>query len=81
MVVECGHDSRFIIAKRQGLTLKDENGLQEPDPGVFDYWIIDTSLPAVFGPLTLDGFTQKRMEFGVPSDLEMKDALSFRPES
>lgn len=77
MVVECNHDERFIIAKRQGL--KGKSGNREPDPLVFDYWVLDINEPKVHGPLTSVEFSEKKIELGVPSGLELKSVYSFKP--
>jgi hypothetical protein len=77
MVIECNHDNRFIIAKRQGLRGKGIDA--EPDPSVFDYWILDTKDPEVHGPLSLKEYSKKREQLRVPSDLALKDVYSFRP--
>lgn len=83
LVVACGTDRRFIVAKRQGLKRKIDNGPQslsvEPDPNTVDYWILDTAAPKVFGPLTLEQFNDKRTALGVPSSLALKDINTFRP--
>lgn len=78
MVIECNHDSRFIVAKRQGI--KGQFPDDEPDPSVIDYWILDTKTPEVHGPLTSDQFLEKKIQLGVSKDLELKDAYSFRPD-
>lgn len=82
-VIECGTDKRFIIAKREGLKRRSPNNpkdtYEEPDPNVIDYWILDTAVPKVFGPLTLDQFNDKRKLLEVPTALTLKDVCSFRP--
>src|SRR6266496_1433816 len=45
-VVEVAWDDRFILAKRQVLKFRDEfsgDKYELPDPGKFDYWILDTN--------------------------------------
>jgi hypothetical protein len=76
MVIECNHDSRFIIAKRQGI--KGQFPDDEPDPSVIDFWILDTKIPEVYGPLTSDKFLEKRIQLGVSHGLELMDIKSFR---
>ena len=82
-VIECNTDGRFVIAKRQGLKRRSPNNpndtYEEPDPLVFDYWILDTRTPKVYGPLTVEQFTAKITELNVPSSLRLKDVYSFRP--
>ena len=81
-VVELGHDDRFIIAKQNHLKRRRPNNpndtYMEPDPGVYSYWILDVSMPKVFGPFSKDDFDKKRGELGVPNDLAMKDVYSYR---
>lgn len=82
-VIECDTDKRFIVAKRQGLKRRNPNDqndtYEEPDPKDTDYWILDTAVPKVFGPLTLNQFEDKRKALGVPSKLTLKDVYSFKP--
>ena len=78
-VVEYAVHRRLILAKRQGLKRLDPNrSYEEPDPAVFDYWILDTSAPKVFGPMSLDQFSAKRRELSVPESVTLKDVYSFR---
>lgn len=78
-VVELGYDQRFIIAKQSYLTHPPRNNpYREPDPVVFNYWILDVTVPQTYGPLTEDNFRRKRKELGVPHDLTMKDVDSYR---
>jgi len=81
-VIECATDGRFIIAKRQGLkrrNLNPKDTYKEPDPGVFDYWILDTNDPAsALGPLSKADFDAKRKGLKIADTLTMKDIYSFR---
>ncbi|MCL1920017.1 MAG: DUF3997 domain-containing protein [Kiritimatiellaeota bacterium] len=81
-VVEIGHDKRFIIAKRNELERRypdDPNSTyMQPAHDVFDYWILDTSIPEVYGHLTQEEFTQKRHALGVPDNIVLKDVYKFR---
>lgn len=82
-VIECDFDDRFVIAKRQGLKRRspgDPNDTyEEPDPSVFDFWILDTSAPKVFGPLSEAEFNRMRTELRVPTKLRLKDVYEFKP--
>ena len=53
---------------------------EEPDPDVFDYWILDTSAPSVFGPFDLEGFRSKKRDLGIPESIILKPVNSFRNE-
>ena len=81
-VVEVGHDSRFIIAKRNELERRSPNNpddtYMQPTPDIFDYWILDTSIPKVYGPLTQEEFAQKRQELDIPDNVELKDVYEYR---
>lgn len=82
-VVECAVERHLILAKRQGLKRRSPNNpndtYEEPDPTVFDYWILDTAAPKVFGPMSLDEFNAKRRELGVAETVGLRDVYSFRP--
>jgi hypothetical protein len=81
-VCELGHDHRFIVAKQNHLKRRSPDNPQdtymEPNPGVFSYWILDTVGPAVYGPLTMEKFLQKRQELGVPDSITLKDVYEYR---
>jgi hypothetical protein len=70
-VVEIAWDNRFILAKREAIERLNQN--------TFDYWILDTSLPKVFGPFDESTFQFKRADLAVPEKLILKDVYSFRP--
>lgn len=82
-VLMCITYERLILAKRQGLKRRspnDPNDLyEEPDPDVIDYWILDTSVPQVFGPMSLEQFKAKRLVLRVPESAKLKDVDEFRP--
>ncbi len=84
-VIECAVDRHLILAKRQGMKRRSPNNpndpMEEPDPKVFDYWILDTSVPKVFGPMNLDQFKIKRLEFSVPEKITLKDVYDYRPKT
>jgi hypothetical protein len=73
-VLELAHDDRYVIAKQQ-----PNPTLSGHDPGPFSYWILDTSPPEVFGPLTIREFEALRLELGISSSLVMQDVYTYRP--
>jgi hypothetical protein len=81
-VIECAVDRHFILAKRQGLQRRspgDPNDTyMEPAPSVFDYWILDTSSPEVYGPMTLTEFDAKKRGLGISATVALRDVESFR---
>jgi len=78
-VVELGNDERFIIAKQNHLKrLSPDRTYMVPVPGIFSYWILDTTIPKVYGPLTEFEFKSKRQELKIPQELTLKDVNSYR---
>lgn len=81
-VVELDHDSKWIIAKQQHLQRRSPNNpndtYEQPVPGVFSYWILNTQTPQVWGPLTLDGFIAERKRLAVNSKLHLHDVYDYR---
>ena len=81
-VIEIAWDKHFILAKRQGLQRRSPENpndtYMEPDDSVFDYWILDVSLPKVYGPLTREEFENKRMELFVSNELVLKDIYQYK---
>jgi len=82
-VVECAVHRDLILAKRQGLKRRSPNDpndtYEEPDPAVFDYWILDTTGDGkVFGPLTIEQFGAKQRDLGIIELVALKDVYSYR---
>ena len=82
-VVELDHDSTWVIAKQQHLRRRSPSNpkdkYEEPDPGVFSFWILNTSTPQVWGPLTEAEFVAKRAELGIDPGLQLHDVYDYRP--
>ena len=82
-IVELDHDDTFVIAKQQHLRRRSPNNpsdtYEEPDPGMFSYWILKLSVPKVWGPLTFADFEAKRTELGVPRTLKLHDVYDYKP--
>ena len=74
-VIEISWDTRFVLAKRQAT-----NKNHEPIPDHFDFWILDTKTPEVYGPLKKADFDEKRKKLDVPDSLELKDIYEFAPK-
>ncbi len=53
----------------------------ELDPGNFQFWILDSMKPQVYGPFTRETFDAKRRELGVPDTITMKDVYTYRPQN
>jgi hypothetical protein len=72
-VIQWDFDSTFVIAKRIGvMPTFEDTSISEPDSNIFDYWILNTSIPKVYGPLTLDEFMKLRENLGVSDSLSLK---------
>jgi Protein of unknown function (DUF3997) len=84
-VVELGQDSVWVIAKQQHLRHRSPNNpkdaYEEPTPGAFSYWILDTQAKKVWGPLTAMGFADKRTELGIDPALSLHDVLAYQPQA
>jgi hypothetical protein len=81
-VVELGHNQKFIIAKQkhinQGSFNNRKGTYKKPNPGVLDYWILDVTIPKVYGPFSSKEFYKKRTELKVPRGLKMKDVYKYK---
>jgi hypothetical protein len=82
-VVELDHDNQFIIAKQQLLERRNPNNpndtYEQPKPHAFQYWILDSRLPKVYGPFSHDEFTTERSRLAVPAKLQLHDVYDYRP--
>ena len=72
-VVECGYNVKFVIAKQQKLDAKGT-----PIHGEYQYWIVDAQQKKRYGPFSVNEFTAKRKELGVPDSIKLRSANSFR---
>jgi hypothetical protein len=83
LVIECATDGRFIIAKRHGMKRRspgDPNDTSEiEDPGVEDFWVLDTKEPHVYGPLTEVEFVARRHALGIAESVVLRDVYEFQP--
>ncbi|MCC5828898.1 MAG: DUF3997 domain-containing protein [Phycisphaeraceae bacterium] len=82
-VFELGHDAPWVIARQQQLRRRSPNDpndtYQEPEPGAFSFWILNTSTPGVWGPLTEQQFAAKRVELRIDPALQLRDVYDYRP--
>jgi len=76
-VIEIAWDDKFILAKQVPLlTNKDTSDSKKygtPNETVINYWILDTSVPKVYGPFNSKDFEENKQALGVPSDLILQD--------
>jgi hypothetical protein len=83
-ILECGFDSRFVIAKRLDIkSIPEErwgDALEDPDPQFIDYWIIETEQRKRHGPLTEGQYFEARTRLGIPSELKLRDIYDYRPK-
>jgi hypothetical protein len=83
-ILECGFDTRFVVAKRLDIkSIPEErwgDALQNPDPQHIDYWIIETEQKKRHGPLTEAQFHETRAKLGVPPGLQLRDIYYYRPK-
>lgn len=81
-VIECAVYEDFILAHRQGLKRRSQNDPNDtyevPDPDLFDYWILNTSIPEVYGPFDFESFELKMAQMGIPKSTKLKPVNSFR---
>lgn len=82
-VVEIAWDRTFVLGKQQHLRRRSPDNpadtCEEPAPGQFSYWILDTSIPKAFGPFQLEDFNRKRAEMKISDNLRLRDVNDFRP--
>lgn len=79
-LVEVAWDDRYVLGKQQHLKKDDPNEvLGQPVSGEYSYWILDTSVPVAYGPLSLVDFKDKRANLGLSDELQLRDIEEFRP--
>ena len=74
-VVETGWNERFILAKQQLLKNRGDfpsDNFQVPNPGKYQFWIIDVLNTNRVGPLNEKTFNEQRKVLGVPNTLKMR---------
>ena len=67
-VVEVAWDERFVIAKQQIVRLGEK----------YQFWILDTTVPKIFGPFEESAFKEKRNELGISESLVLKDVYPYK---
>ena len=81
-VVEIALDRTFVLAKQQHLRRRSPDDprdtYEEPVPGEFSYWILDTSVPKAFGPFELEEFNKRRAKMKISGDLKLRDVYDFK---
>jgi len=81
-VVEVAWDDRFVLGKQQHLKRRSPDNpndtYEEPGPGKYSYWILDTSVPTSYGPFALDKFDHTRQELGISDELTLRDVYEFK---
>jgi len=82
-VLQIAWDDRFVLARQQELERRspdDPNDTyMEPAPGKFHLWILDTSAPEVYGPMTQEEFKEMRKRLSISAELVLTDIYEFSP--
>jgi len=66
MVFRYGWNADFIIAQQHPV----QDGFDEFNTGVTDWFILEVATGEVHGPLTEEAYVRKRQTLGVPDDLD-----------
>ena len=70
-VISIGWDARYILAERQNI---DKAGM--PIPGQYEYYIIDTNLNTMTGPLTKVAFAEMVNQLGIL--IKLQDVYTYK---
>lgn len=79
-VVAVGWDNQFVLAKQQLLKNRSDfpgDSFQIPDPGKYQFWIIDLVNTNRLGPLDENMFSAERKALGVPDTIKMKPPSAY----
>ena len=83
-ILECGYDTKFVVAKRLDLKAIPEDrwgdALLNPDPKFIDYWIIDAAHRKRYGPLAEADYHAMRSQLGVSDAVVLKSIYDYRPK-
>ncbi len=89
-IVRLAWGERFILAKQHSLKYKhpwdssrpsrtdSDKGVNSPVQEISNYWILDMSIPEVYGPFDESVFEKQRTVLGVPDTLVLKPVSSYR---
>lgn len=80
-VVEVAWDSRFIIAKQNPFKSRNKfsgDNYEIPDESIVNYWILDTSIPRVYGPFEINEFTESRRKLAIPEYLTLRSVEYYK---
>ena len=82
-VVEICWNERFVLAKQHPLVVArpcSNSRYEVPDPSSTAFWILDTALPRLYGPLTEEEFSIGTLQLGL-GRLRLKPVAWYRRES
>jgi hypothetical protein len=71
MVFRYGWNADFIIAQQHPM----QDGFDELNTGVTDWFILEVATGEVHGPLTEEAYVGKRQTLGVPDDLDFTHTI------
>ena len=71
MVFRYGWNADFIIAQQHPV----QDGFDEFNTGVTDWFILEVATGEVHGPLTEEAYVRKRQTLGVPDDLDFTHTI------
>ena len=71
MVFRYGWNADFIIAQQHPV----QDGFDELNTGVTDWFILEVATGEVHGPLTEGAYVRKRQTLGVPDDLDFTHTI------
>lgn len=81
-VIKVAWNSRFVLAMQHPLKPRSPNNPNDtykvPDTATTNYWILDASVPAVYGPFDKSEFEKRRSTLTVPPELILKSVRSIR---
>jgi hypothetical protein len=79
-VVKIAWNDQYIIAQQQNLsTISSRNVTRNiPDASMIYYWILDTKIPKVYGPYSINEFQIMIHELGITKPLIMKNVEYYR---
>lgn len=81
-IVEMAYDENYVLVKQLGLKRRNPNDSSDtyeiPDETKINYWILDTALGIARGPVSENEFYEKKIEFSISDEIQLKSVSSYK---
>ena len=81
-IVKVAFNENYVLVKQLGLKRRNPNDSSDtyeiPDETKINYWILDTALGIPHGPFSENEFYEKKIEFSISDEIQLKSVSSYK---